>query len=107
MTLRTDKIESVVLRTAARLLHEHVSFPGTTITVSRVQVSPDLKHATLWLSIFGRETEAAAQAVLAIRSDLSRLVAKASTSKFSPKIRLEFDTSAEYADEINRLIKGI
>lgn len=107
MTLRTDKVESVILRRAAVLLHDNVSFSDTTITITRVQVSPDLKHALLWVSIFGRQTEAAASAVLAMQPSLSRLVARVSTTKFSPKLKFEFDTSAEYADKINRLIKKV
>lgn len=107
MSLRTEKVESVIQKSISTLISENVHFPQTTITVTRVQVSPDLKYATVWLSIFGRMSDQAASEIVAMTSEFSRKIANLSTTKFAPKLRFNFDTSAEYADNINRLIKGI
>lgn len=107
MSLRTDKVASVIHQVVAQIINENVRYPHTTVTITRVQVSPDLKHAAVWLSIYGQDTARAAAEILDMQKEYSRRVATISTTKFSPKLRFHFDTSAEYADKINRLINAI
>lgn len=70
-------------------------------------MSPDLKHASIWLSVYGRSAKKATADVLNMRKNFSRSIASTSTTKFSPKLEFYFDTSAEYADNMNRLIGDI
>lgn len=57
MSERTDKVESLVVALAARFL-ENEANPTPLITVTRAAISPDLKRATVYLSVFPTEKEA-------------------------------------------------
>jgi len=79
---------------------------GVSVTVTQVDVSPDLKNATAWvMPLGGRDAEA----VLAglnrcarfLRGELSRSV----TLKFSPQLRFDLDRSFDTADRIEKLLR--
>lgn len=107
MSLRTEKVEATLQKTAAEILQQNLSLRNTTVTITKAQVSPDLKHATLWISIYGQQADIAKDQIIPLRQELSRSIALSSTTKFSPKLDFRFDNSAEYADKINRLIQDI
>ena len=109
MSQRTNKVASLVQQIVAA---ELAQVPNSArLTVTGVQASPDLRNATIWISVIAHD-EAAAQhlfktVALPAREQLQEAVARRLTTKFVPRLTVQRDTGGEYADQINRLIKGL
>lgn len=78
------------------------------ITVSEVRISPDLSIAKVFVSIFPSDKAAQALAVLeenkrAIRGELGRKVA--SQLRIVPEFEFLLDTTLDYAEHIEELLK--
>lgn len=79
------------------------------VTVTGVDVSPDLKHAAVYVSVLGSdETKLASLAALEsakgfMRGELGRRV----RLKFLPELRFKLDTTAEESSKIQRLLGKI
>lgn len=102
---RPQKVASEIQKILASDFHGIGRQHGSTVTIIKVDVGADLKNATVWVSIYGGDqtiimTELGSQA-----NALTQKLASKSTSKYSPKLTIKQDTSLEYADHINRLLK--
>jgi len=76
------------------------------ITVAEVRISPDLKHATVFVSRLGRNDINELMAALKRASAYLRgQVAHALRLKFVPDLHFQPDTSLDYAMSINRLMR--
>jgi len=79
------------------------------VTVTGVQLSPDLRHARIFVSSMGSETEkeeslqALNHATGWIRHELGQRI----RTKFLPEIVFLTDTSQDYGERIDRLIDRI
>jgi ribosome-binding factor A len=79
------------------------------VTVTGVQVSPDLRHAKVFVSLMGSESEkkesleALNRANGWIRHELGQRI----RMKFLPEVVFLTDTSQEYGERIDRLIDEI
>ncbi|MCC8190249.1 MAG: 30S ribosome-binding factor RbfA [Planctomycetes bacterium] len=77
------------------------------ITVTRCEISPDLRHANVYVSIWGDEAERE-RALGVLRRNASRLrgiIGRPLGTKVVPALHFEFDTSIATADEMSRLIR--
>ena len=83
-------------------------FGGCMVTVSEVRVSPDLSVAKVFVSIFPSERAPQVMQVLeenkrALRGELGREVA--SQLRIVPEIDFYLDTSLDYAEHIEELLR--
>jgi len=83
-------------------------FGGAMVTVSEVRVSPDLSVARVYVSIFPSEKASAVMPMLeehsrALRGELGRKVA--SQLRIVPELAFFLDTSLDYAEHIEALLK--
>ncbi|MGH2732415.1 MAG: 30S ribosome-binding factor RbfA [Actinomycetota bacterium] len=105
---RAERVEALakeVLGEAVRELKDpRVGF----VTVSRVKVSPDLRHAKVYVSVFGADEERATtidairHAAPYLRSVLGREV----RLKFLPQLEVLEDTTAAYGERIEHLLRA-
>ena len=84
------------------------AFDGALVTVSEVRISPDLSVAKVYVSIFPSEKQEAVMKILeenlrAYRGELGRMVAK--QFRIVPELVLQLDTSLDYAQHIEYLLK--
>ena len=80
---------------------------GTSITVTEVQVSADLRRATIYVTPLGGEKqdlvlEGLGRASSYLRSEVARLM----SLRFSPEFVFEADTSFDRASRIDDLLRG-
>jgi ribosome-binding factor A len=77
------------------------------ITVSEVRLSPDLKHATAFISRLGREdVEALLPALKRVAPWLRSQVARALPLRYTPELSFQPDHALDYAMKINRLMQA-
>jgi ribosome-binding factor A len=76
------------------------------VTITDVSTSPDLHHATVYVSVFGSEKETAAtfEALEELRIGLQGEIADHLRMKFTPVLEFENDDSVDRAVRVNELI---
>ncbi|MDX2261467.1 MAG: 30S ribosome-binding factor RbfA [Gemmatimonadales bacterium] len=79
------------------------------VTVSAVEVTRDLSHATVRVVPHGEgtEKEAAVEGLKSAAGFLRGLVAKTLTTRITPELHFVLDRGFEHALEIDRLLAGL
>jgi len=108
VTRRTDRIEDLLQSELSTLLLRRVADPRLRLTsVSGVRISPDLRRATVRLSVLGDDDarEAALTAIRKaasfLRGELGRAVRQL---RVVPELAFELDRGAEYSQQISNLL---
>ena len=75
-------------------------------TITTVRVTPDLRQATVYVSVLGddQEQRATLAGLRSARSLLQAELARHLRTKFTPELRFEIDHTPEDAERIERLI---
>ena len=75
------------------------------VSVTEVRMSPDLRHATVFVKpLLGQDEEAVLKAIRQNTAYLQREVAQRLGLKFAPKLRFHGDESFDEAERIERLL---
>jgi ribosome-binding factor A len=79
------------------------------VTVSQVEVTRDLSHATIRVVPHGtlEEKEAAVEGLQSAAGFLRRKVAQTLTTRIVPELHFKLDRGFEYAQQIDRLLNEI
>jgi ribosome-binding factor A len=103
---RPQKLGDQIQREVSDLLQRELRDPRIAmITITSVDVSPDLSHAKIFFTLFEKEKLEETLAGLKraagyLRSQLARRVKLYTT----PELRFEYDESVERGDRLSRLI---
>jgi len=108
-TRRQEKVARVVREAVSSAIATHLSDPRITgfVSVTRVEMAPDLRKAEVFLSVFAADDGAKRrtfEAVVHARTRIQSLVAAALESKFCPVLRLHVDEEFQKTLETMRLI---
>src|SRR6476661_733647 len=79
------------------------------VTVTRVEVSHDLKYARIYVSVMGtpEEQRSTMDAFESGKGFIRREIGQRLDLRAVPELNFRLDTSAEYSDRINRLLNEI
>ncbi len=77
------------------------------VTVTAVDTSPDLRHADVWVSVLGDETQRqlSLDGLQSAHGILQRAVASQLRMKNTPQLRFAYDDTAERAARLERLLQ--
>ncbi len=107
---RPERVAALIRETVAAFLTEHVRDPRIGfVTVTGVDVSADLGHARVRVSVMGTEEERARSlegldsAARFLRAQLSREL----PLRVSPEVRFELDRGLEHAQRIDQVLKRL
>lgn len=77
------------------------------VTVTAVDTSPDLRHAKVWVSVLGDEgvRKLTLQGLGSAHGYLQKRVAAQLRIKHTPQLQFVFDSTAERADRLERLLR--
>ena len=106
---RPKKVADLIQRELADLLRREVRDPHVgMVTLTSVDVSPDLSHAKVFFTILEKEkkddtTRALQRAAGFLRSQLSHRMSMYTT----PELRFVYDESVERGDRLSRLIDSV
>lgn len=105
---RSRRVADRLRQELARLLTEEVRDPGVGfVTLTDVELSPDLRHARVWISVLGQEEQTALAALRRATPFLRRSLAHSSGLRFTPELRFQIDPSISGGDRIERLLQQI
>ena len=102
MTNRIDQGIALLGVELGRLM-PRVQPPGTVATVTAVETSPDLRHASVWISLIP-ESDDAWELLAEQAPELQAALAERIELKHTPKLRLRRDHGGEAADKIGKLL---
>ncbi len=110
MSRRSERMADLLQRELAEILAREVQDPRARLTsVSSVRVSPDLKRATLGISVLGDDRarrEALAALIRARGFVRRRLAVRLRTLRSIPELVIELDRGAEYSRQIEDLLEA-
>ena len=108
MSRRTERVCDLLRAELSRLLIERVRDPRVRLTtVSNVDVSADLRHAKVRVSVLGSESErnASVEALQHASGFLRSQLASRVRLRFAPELVFELDRGAEHAEMITKLLE--
>ena len=107
---RTDRLNEEVRREVDRVIREEVSDPRVagTFSVTRVEVTRDLRYAKVFVSVLEPELRAPLMAALKgaagfVRHEMGKRV----QLHFTPELLFELDTNIEYGARMASLIDTV
>ncbi|MGC9194584.1 MAG: 30S ribosome-binding factor RbfA [Syntrophobacteraceae bacterium] len=110
---RSDRVADLLQREIAELVFRRLKDPRVAnLTISGVKVTDDLRNARIFFCLMGRDAdEAARKSALAgldkargfMRLELGRRL----SLRYVPQLTFEYDTSFEYGDKMERLLKEL
>ena len=107
---RTERVGALLKAALADLLLREVKDPRVQlVTVTGIDVSPDLKHARVFVSVLG-DDDAHARSLAGLasaRAFLQAQVGKRLGLRFTPELRFEIDPSFAAADRVERLLRDL
>ncbi len=115
-TRRQEKVARVVKEAVSDAIAKHLSDPRIEgfVSITRVDMSPDLRSADVYISIFGSDDAAQNKTFAAIthaKSRIQSLLAGRLQSKFCPVLRFykdeKFKKTLETMNLIDRVVKEL
>ena len=106
-TRRLERIANSIKQTASETILYKLKDPRRGfVTVTRVDVTADLRHAKLYISILGSEPQqrTALRGLMSAKGFIQTEIAKNLTTRFTPEITFELDASAARSIEMSQLI---
>lgn len=108
MSRRTDRVEEICKEELSELLQRDVKDPRIGfVTITRVKISPDLKHAKVYISVLGNEEEAerSIEGLNSAKGFLKSLLGKHLKLRSMPDIEFIRERISEEAIHLSEIMK--
>ncbi len=108
---RMTRINELVRRELGMLFERLVApqTPGALVTVTRVETTPDLRHARVFVSLFGKGVDRAG--VMAViqeqRAEMQQEINRNIHIKFTPVLEFVLDDTMESAERVLSLLDSL
>ncbi len=105
---RMEKINSLIQLLLGTIILPYTKDQDTIITISKVQTSRDLRWAKVWITVVDEAKDQKVMKTLQnnlydIQGELNRQM----EVKMIPRVSFHLDTTARYADHINKIFHKI
>lgn len=109
MKHRLPRVNELIKRELGDLLTRELSFPAKLVTIQQVDITPDLKHAHVFVSMIGTEEEQhqSMNVLHGARGQLQRDLSKRVILKFTPHLHFKLDVAAERGDRVLNILSGL
>jgi ribosome-binding factor A len=108
---RADRVAEAIRMEIARFLSEGAKDPRLNglVTITAVDVTRDLRHAKLFISIMGTDSERAStlEALEGMKGHLRTLLSKSLSLRVAPEISFKMDESVARAARIESLLAQV
>jgi ribosome-binding factor A len=109
MKHRLQRVNEVLRRELGELLSREFTFKAKLVTVQQVDVTPDLKHAHVFISVIGADDEA--KAVMATlhdnRPQLQHSLSRRVVLKYTPHLHFKLDDTIERGTRVISILEDI
>lgn len=107
---RRERLAEFLRDEIATIIQRELRDPRLTfVSVTRVELSPDLRHAKVSVSVYGppEDQEAAIAALQGAAGYIRRLIAPHIHTRHIPELHFKLDRSLEHAEQVARLLREI
>ena len=105
---RAEKVADSIRQALARLIAEQLRDPRVGfVTVTEVQLSPDLKHARVYVSCMQDDPDGALDALNHAAGFLRRGLAREAGLRFTPELRFQTDESVMGGYRMERILEEL
>lgn len=107
---RRERVEEAIKKEVSTIIHDELKDPRIGfVTITRVELSKDLRNATVFYSVLGKE-ESHKKTKIALDSALGfirSLVAQRINMRFATELMFKEDYSVEYSVRIEEILNKI
>lgn len=110
MGIRPERVASEMQQHISEIISEHIKDPRVGfVTVTKVEVSADLRNAKVYFSLLGdkKQKEFAAEGLNSAAGYIRKLLGERLKIKFIPELIFRLDESAEYSIHLSRIFEKI
>jgi len=109
MSYRIEKVENLIKQEISLIFLRKLQDPAFGfLTVTNVKVSPDLKIAKVYISVFEKDRrESVLERVKSVSGFIRSELASRIRIKFVPELKFFIDDTLDYVEKIEGLIKKI
>lgn len=107
---RKDRVTQAIRREASLIIHDELKDPRLGfVTITRVEMTPDLRFARIFYSVLGKEEERVKtrEALNSALGFIRRLIAQRINLRLAPEIIFKEDRSTEYSVRIEEVLNEI
>lgn len=106
MKNRLDRVNELIKRELSELVRREITFTAKLVTVQEVDITPDLKHAHVYIGVLGTldEKKQALAALHDHRKRFQKELAKRVVIKWTPQLHFSLDTAGERGDRVLNLL---
>jgi ribosome-binding factor A len=109
MTRRTEQVNELLRNELSELLTREMQDPRVSgiVSITSVDVSPDLRHAKVWVSVYGTDDDrrSTLKALSAARPFLRRELSRRLRLRNTPDLEFESDRTIERAQELTDIMR--
>lgn len=110
MSFRNKRVAEVIKEAVARIILRDLQDPNFRfVTVTQARISPDLKNATIYLSISGNQDEQnrALDHLNVAKGRIRHLLAKQVTLRYLPELTFAIDTILQEEQKIGEILNEL
>ena len=109
MKNRLARVNELIQRELGTIIQRDFEFPGLLVTINEVDITPDLKHCHVYISVLGPEPEQekALAKIETKRSFLQRRLMDRITLKSTPHLHFKLDHSVERGVRVTSIMETI
>lgn len=107
---RMARIDAQIQRNISEIINTKLNDPRISgvVSVMDVKTTPDLKHAKIFLSLYGNEDkEETLSAIRSAQSFIRRSLAQSLNLRIVPELSFVLDTTQEYSEKINKILSNL
>ncbi len=107
---RLKRINEACREALGEVIQEKIKDPRVGfVTVTRVEVSPDLRQAKVWLSVLGSEEEVdmCMLALQKARGFMRRELGRRVRIRYTPELRIFLDRGAQVSERVQGILKRL
>ena len=110
MVKRSDKVGEQIHKIVSELLIKGLKDPRIGfVTITGVKITTDMRQATVYFTVIGSEQQKkdTAAGLNSARGFIRKEVGQALMMRFAPEIQFKYDSSLEYGQHIEAILKEI
>lgn len=109
MKHRLERVREVIKRELSEIIAREISFGAALVTVQEADITPDLKHAYIYISVLGNESDQkhAMAKLQEHRKMLQAAMSKRVILKYTPQLHFRFDEALERGTRVIDLLEKI
>lgn len=107
---RSDRVAAAIKKEASIIIHDELKDPRLGfVTITRVEVTDDLRQAKIFFSVLGKEQDykKTKEALDSALGFMRKLIAQRIKLRFAPEIMFREDRSSEYSVRIQQVLDEI